>query len=145
MRNFKLLSVALLCLLAFSTNAQVASFGWPSYYSGSNPYSTKLDTVDNTGADTFRCAVTGLCNVHFQFDVTKINGTLGGTIKVFGSKDGGLNYGAALNTYTVTDGSQISQYDINSGNGNPYTHYMVVWAGTGTMSGSWKGYLLIRK
>ncbi len=87
--------------------------------------------------------------VTVQFVATKISGTVAGTVSLLGSIDG-VNYKAilleevatALNTYTATDvASQTFAWRLLS---NPYPFYRVSWAGTGTMSASFTGKLLIR-
>ncbi len=125
---------------------------FPTFY-------TKLDTVNNAGTDTFKVhmvrgwettySTKNINSLGFQVDVLKISGTPGGTISVYGSKNGGISYlTTALTTFTVTTTSttvpQSFGYDINAGLGLPYTDIMYVYNGTGTMSCSWILYPLIR-
>lgn len=134
--------IALTLCMAISGYAQSPN---GSFTGSTVPYVTTSDVVTNTGADTFKYKAVGyMRSVTFQVNITKTSGTLGGTVKVFGSADGGSNYVQLNSSYTVTDGNQNYSYVINSGQGNPYTNYWVVWTGTGTMAGSWQGYLLVR-
>jgi len=70
--------------------------------------------------------------------VTKISGTVGGTITLMGSIDG-TNFTAlnteetstALATKTAADASAVLNWRIK---GSYYAYYRVSWAGTGTMA-----------
>ena len=84
-----------------------------------------------------------------QVTVTKISGTVAGTISLLGTVDE-TNYKAillagvstALNTYTATD--VASQTFIFVVPNNPYLRYRVSWTGTGTMSASFTAKMLAR-
>jgi hypothetical protein len=75
-----------------------------------------------------------------QVAVTKISGTVGGTISLMGSVDG-TNFKAlnteetqtALATVTATDATNVYHWRLNGG---PFPYYRVSWTGTGTMSAS---------
>ena len=83
-----------------------------------------------------------------QVNVTKISGTVGGTISLLGSLDG-TNFKAlntaetqtALATVTATDASNVYHWRLN---GNPFLYYRVSWTGTGTMSASFTAKVLSR-
>lgn len=82
-----------------------------------------------------------------QVVVTKISGTVAGTISLLGSLDN-VNYKAitveeaatASNTFTATDvASQTFIWRLVK---NPYLYYRVSYAGTGTMSAKFTARLL---
>lgn len=113
-------------------------------------YSLTRDTVTNTGTiylTTPRLAgVSGITTI--QVNVTKISGTVGGTISLLGSLDG-TNYKAlntaetqtALATITATDASNVYHWRLSN---NPFLYYRVSWTGTGTMSASFTAKVLAR-
>jgi hypothetical protein len=82
-----------------------------------------------------------------QVNVTKISGTVGGTISLQGSLDG-TNFKAlntaetqtALATVTATDATNVYHWRLN---GNPFLYYRVSWTGTGTMSASFTAKVLV--
>lgn len=132
-----ILSVALVAI-AIGAEAQVGKFYQPL---GS---SVELDTVTNAGV---AYVTTGLINQREEFGstviqvvVTKISGTVGGTISLQGSLDG-TNWKAlntaetqtALATITATDASNVYHWRLN---GSPFPYYRVSWTGTGTMAAS---------
>ena len=131
-----LLSIALVAI-AVVAQAQVLTFYQPL---GS---SLTIDNVTNTGTayvstlvpmERFKESTT------IQVTVTKISGTVGGTISLQGSLDG-INFKAiptaetatALATITAADASSTYHWRLN---GSPFRYYRVSWTGTGTMSAS---------
>lgn len=110
-----------------------------------------LDTVTNTGTTTWtssRVPVAGGLNVTVHITVTKISGTVGGTITLQGSLDGvtwkamnTVDTATALATTTATDASNTYHYRLL---GNPLPYYRVSWTGTGTMVASATCRLLTR-
>lgn len=131
-----LLLVAFLGIAAVS-QAQVATFY--------NSLGTLLltDTVTNTGVGVVS-TTTALSSTQdydgttVQVVVTKISGTVGGTISLQGSLDG-TNWKAlntaetqtALATITATDASNVYHWRLS---GSPFLYYRVSWTGTGTMA-----------
>lgn len=113
-----------------------------------NSSSLTRDTVTNTAAHVMSYQVKGAQkSITIQVDVTKITGTLAGTIVPVGSNDGVTfyvitdAYGAAA-SYTVTDVStQGKCFNIPTG----YPYVGVLWTGSGTMSGSFTAKLFSRK
>lgn len=111
------------------------------------------DTVTNTGVAYLSTpsAITPASSstTVVQVVVTKINGTVGGTISLQGSLDG-TNYKAlntaetqtALATITATDASNVYHWRLN---GCPFLYYRVSWTGTGTMSASFTAQFLRTK
>lgn len=134
-------------ILAFALFAIVASAS--AQVSLLSPYNLTSDTVTNTGTAylTVRNAGTKATTT-IQVAVTKISGTVGGTISLLGSVDG-TSYKAlntaetqtALATITATDASNVYHWRLN---GNPFLYYRVSWTGTGTMSASFTAKLLSR-
>jgi hypothetical protein len=112
------------------------------------------DTVTNTA--TKACSlkvVNSYKQVIVQAVITKISGTVGGTLTLQGSVDG-VNFvtvdsalfvadGQALPTYTATNtaGAQSKIWIMST---TPYLFYKLSYTGTGTMSATLKGYILAR-
>lgn len=84
-----------------------------------------LDTLTNADTTTYTLTVTGAKhNVSFQTNVTKISGTVGGTINVYGSVDGTNFLTTAIATQlTITNGS--ANYGFTFGD-NRYKKYRIV-------------------
>lgn len=135
MKKFALLFVALVAFAAFESKAQV--------YSLLSPYSFTSDTVANTGTaylSTVAVSPAPAVTTTIWVAVTKISGTVGGTITLQGSLDGTNwkavntpNTATALATITATDASNTYHWIIS---GSPFRYYRVSWTGTGTMSAS---------
>lgn len=122
-------------LTAFSAQGQV--------YSLLSPYSFTSDTVANSGTAYLSTVVVSpapAVTTTIWVGVTKLSGTVGGTITLQGSIDG-TNWKAlntpntqtALATITATDASNTYHWIIS---GSPMPYYRVSWTGTGTMSAS---------
>lgn len=114
-------------------------------------YSLTRDTVTNTATITLtstRVPSSAGGSTLVWVAVTKISGTVGGTITLQGSIDG-TNWKAAntadtqtaLATVTATDASNTYHWRLT---GNPYPYYRVSWTGTGTMSASFTSKLQVR-
>lgn len=97
------------------------------------------DTVADTGTGALLSKrIGGPGTITIQVNVTKVSGTVGGTISLQGSLDG-LNYKAlnteetqtALATITATDASNVYHWRLKN---SPFLYYRVNWAGTGTMN-----------
>lgn len=108
-----------------------------------SPYNFTSDTVTNTGtAYLSSVALTRVAAVTTTVwvAVTKISGTVGGTITLQGSLDGTNwkalntpNTATALATFTATDANNTYHWVIS---GSPFRFYRVSWTGTGTMAAS---------
>ena len=134
----KLLILLFVGSVAFSANAQVYSLT-----NALSPYAAS-DTVSNSGTGTLttRNAVSpaAATTTTIWVGVTKLSGTVGGTITLQGSIDG-TNWKAlntvgtqtALATITATDASNTYHWILQ---GSPMPYYRVSWTGTGTMSAS---------
>lgn len=127
----KIFSVLILVLcISFASNAQTArALAWSGY-------GNALDTVTNTGT---KYAGVTISNPAFGFNfvlkVTKISGTVGGTISWQGSNNG-TDY-ATISTTTPSDTTANYQYNVVGR--PPYKYYRASWTGTGTMSASVSG------
>lgn len=101
------------------------------------------DTVINTAtvSKVFR-ATAGYTGVAIQVVGTKISGTVGGTIGIYGSMDG-VNYDLIGSAYTATDvASNIKSFYIQA----PLPPYIrVSWIGTGTMSAQLRVRYVLRR
>lgn len=102
-------------------------------------YGNALDTVTNTATKVttpFRVS-TWRTGVTAQAVVTKISGTVGGTLALQGSLDG-TNWSTIGSAATPTDGT--ANYSFNST--VAWYYYRISYAGTGTMSASFKAFIL---
>jgi len=132
----KILILCFALALGVTAKAQLITFYQPL---GTNVAS---DTVTNSATNYLTSReIVGYKNaVVVQVVVTKISGTVGGTISLLGSVDG-TNFKAlnteetqtALATITATDASNVYHWRIK---GNPFAKYRVSWTGTGTMAAS---------
>jgi len=149
MRKTTLLIVGLVALLSITSQAQVADFFNALSTGGVFP---KSDTVTNAGTGTVQCRILKdlpTVNTTIQVNVTKISGSVGGTISLQGSLDG-TNWKAlntaetqtALATVTATDATNVYHWRLN---GSPFLYYRVSWTGTGTMSASFSAQLYRNK
>lgn len=145
MKKIVLIMFAVATLLVaphIETKAQSRSF--------LSTYSFTSDTVTNTATAylTIRGDQKNTSYTTIQVVVTKISGTVGGTISLQGSVDG-TSYKAlntaetqtALATITATDASNVYHWRLT---GNPFQYYRVSWTGTGTMSASFTAQLFSR-
>ena len=144
----KVISILFVAILGMATisNAQTFSFF--------NPLGSSIasDTVANAGTSYISTrlvspapAVTSTIWV----TVTKISGTVGGTISLQGSLDGTAwkavntpNTATALATFTASDASATYHWVIS---GSPFLYYRVNYVGTGTMSASFSAQLFRSK
>ncbi len=131
----KLIILLFVGLVAFSANAQV--------YSLLSPYSIASDTAVNTTPTFLSSGVISpapAVTTTIEVAVTKISGTVAGTITLQGSMNGTSwkalntpNTVTALATHTATDASATYHWIIT---GSPFPYYRVSWTGSGTMSAS---------
>jgi hypothetical protein len=137
MKMKKFIVLILTLALGVSVNAQVFDLY--------QPLGTRVtsDTVTNTATAYLTTVVVSpapAVTSTIWVAVTKISGTVGGTITLQGSLDGtnykaayALNTATALATFTATDASNTYHWIIS---GSPYKYYRVSWTGTGTMAAS---------
>jgi hypothetical protein len=159
--------IALFMLLSAGAMAQGTSFQYLKKVVSNMPTTAyKLiyfDTVTNTGTNYLTsgytqsttpalpatwaggtalptAVVNPALSTTIQVNITKISGTVAGTVTLQGSLDG-TNYNTATSgalaitaTYTATDvASQSKSWVIVN---NPYRYYRVTWTGAGTMAAS---------
>lgn len=139
----KILVLSLLCVGLFAAPKVHAQVDLTSV-----AYGNTKDTVTNTGTKILYAKVTGFKEtITIIVDVTKISGTLAGSLKPVVSKNGttwydATGYTTSDTTLTVTDvAAQGKAYQCRKG----YQYYGVQWTGSGTMSGSFIATLLARK
>lgn len=107
-----------------------------------------LDTVTNTGVKILWVSLNGYREtITATINITKISGTLAGTLVPVASNDGVNFYPATGVTpsdtaLTVTNLASLGKnYNFPRG----FAYYGVQWTGVGTMSGSFNGKLIGRK
>jgi hypothetical protein len=107
------------------------------------------DTTDNTGVSYVGLGVEKWYErVTIQSVVTKISGTVAGTVTLQGSIDG-TNYVtvnssyADVTSYSPTNVATSSKLFVVTG--SPYRYYRLSYTGAGTMSASHRGYVLPSK
>lgn len=102
-----------------------------------------LDTLTNADTTTYTVTVSGAkSTLAFQTNVTKISGTVAGTIKVYGSLDGTNYITTAVTIVTVTDASVNYGITYTS---SPYVKYKVQIITSGTQSCSQRTWMVWRK
>lgn len=137
MKKFIILIFGLVSFLSIETKAQVGDF--KSIYNITSDTVVNTATVYLTSPAIVSAAAT---STTIWIAVTKISGTVGGTVTLLGSLDG-TNYKAintvdtqtAEATITATDASNTYHYRLA---GSPFPYYRVSWTGTGTMSASFR-------
>lgn len=104
-------------------------------------YGNTLDTVVNTAAISSQAINVSSWyygkSVQVEVILTKISGTVGGTLGLYGSMNG-TNWVICETATTPSDAS--ANYFISTT--KRYAYYKVMHTGTGTMSASIKSYLL---
>jgi len=136
----------LVALFAFTASAQTLPFFQPL---GNN---ILIDTVTNTGTafvTTRRAVQERAAYTVIQVNVTKISGTVGGTISVLGSVDG-VNFVALRTIETQTAVATVTAADATASyhwriTGCPFPFYRVSYTGTGTMSASFSAQAFLSK
>lgn len=111
--------------------------------------SLSSDTTTNSATSYLTIPVTKWYNtMAIQSVVTKISGTVGGTVTLQGSIDG-TNFSTVNSTYvdasSYTPTDQATNSKIFIVMGSPYRFYRVSYTGTGTMSASHKAIILPSK
>lgn len=106
-------------------------------------YFATLDTMNNADTVNYSADILGKKhNVTFQINVTKISGTVGGKVYIYGSADG-TNYATTpLDSIVLTDESKNYQ---KAWNYNPFKKWKFTIITAGTQSFSQRSYLLYRK
>ena len=146
--------IALFMMLAFGGNAQNwngSSGNQGILYQPLTPKSpttpVALDTVTNTGTAYLTSLAktgTGFLYTTISCNVTKISGTVGGTITLQGALDSNTasaGFSAVKTLETQTGVATVTAADATANYhwrlyGNPFTYYRVSWTGTGAMAAS---------
>lgn len=140
----KILSLIFVVLVvAFSASAQITDL--------KSSFNLTSDTVTNTATGYLQAtALSGAKGVaSIQIVITKISGTVAGTITLQGSNDG-TNFIALTNTSTVPQIATATATDVASQTFgwtiglNVWRYYRVSWTGAGTMSARFTGKLHVR-
>lgn len=128
----------LLCLCTTVMVMQAQTFAVKPVALTTTSYGIALDTVTNAGSKVttpFRVANWHL-GVTAQVVVTKISGTVGGSIGLYGSIDG-TNWSLIGSASTPTDAT--ANYSFNTT--VSWYYYQLKYTGTGTMSASIKAFI----
>lgn len=109
-------------------------------------YNLNSDTCVNSATTYVGLTVANYYKkVSIEAVITKISGTVGGTVTVQGSVDG-TNYVTVSSSYstvtTFTPTDQATNKKLIVVTGSPYKYYRLSYTGTGTMSATIKGYLV---
>lgn len=112
-------------------------------------YSGPIDTVVNSATNFVTLRVKSWYKtILIQPVLTKISGTVGGTVTIQGSNDG-TNYVTVSASYsdaqTLTPTNQTTNTKLFKITGSPYAYYRVSYTGTGTMSCKLRAYLFAQK
>ena len=128
------------------------SYSQPAQYVTANPrgatqifpWYTKLDTVTNTGVDTFKGKLIGPHeSVYTWCHVTGISGTnTSCTVKLWTSADssGGVDF-IPIATFTVSATNPVANYLWTNW---PYTNWYWTFTGSGTQVSSWYSGLYVK-
>lgn len=144
MKKYLFIAAVLALVAMASPAAAFAQPGFPGLVPKTlttTSHGATLDTTINTGqiVTTPGDGKTTVWNLGItaQVVVTKISGTVAGTLVLQGSMDG-TNWTTIGSGASVTDASNT--YSFNST--VKWYYYRISWTGTGTMSASWKSYFL---
>lgn len=111
--------------LAFAGQAQIKSM------LGSN--SLARDTVTNTGTETWSASVPKVKTLGIIISVTKISGTVAGTIVVQGSVDNSTFSTIASSSQSPSDASATYNWEFTD---PKWRYYRLLYTGSGTMVAS---------
>lgn len=112
-------------------------------------YGLTSDTCTNAATTYLGITVTqGYNRISMQAVVTKISGTVAGTVTLQGSEDG-TNFITVNSSYvtatTLAPTDQATNTKMFIVTGCPYKYYRFSYTGSGTMSATIKGYLVANK
>lgn len=133
------LGIALIAGMTLTSQAQTTANVLKS-----TPTHVPTDTVVNTGVkNQYTTPISGFADVlTFQYVITKISGTVGGSLLLQGSIDG-TNYVNIGSAVTPTDVAlQSGTFALTAHN---YITYRLNYTGAGTMSAKLNGYWIARK
>lgn len=117
-----------------------------SFTTGSNPYKTSVDTVNNSGTKLYYVQIPNRWNnVVFQVNMKKITGDPSGVVvNIYNSIDttgGGIYDSRPLFSDTMSNANTTIVREIT---GNPTTNYKMEIKGAGTHQSSFQGEVFIR-
>lgn len=105
------------------------------------------DTVTNAGTRIQRLLIKGRNELTAQVTITKISGTVGGSVGLYGSVDN-VGYTLIGSAQTPTDvATQTLSFNVNPYAGTApgtYQYYQINYTGTGTMAASFMTPVLYR-
>ncbi len=123
-------------ILIFALALFSASFGQVTAMKSS--YNLLSDTATNAGTANVDLPVTKTwTQISIQAVVTKISGTVAGTVFLQGSLDGTNYLNIGIDTLTNTDVTTNTKIWVIEG--SPYSYYRLLLTGSGTMSATIKG------
>ena len=166
MKTFTKFLIVGIALMSVASHAQTTSWRAPALFSTLNASGTVGDTVVNTGVATDSIIVPySYANAAFQIVITKVSGTVAGTVLLQGSLDG-MNWNSiSADTVTATNtATQNFMWEIpgrpkvsNSAHiaatvegifyrsdALPYLYYRMQYTGSGTMKAYFKSYAVFR-
>lgn len=134
----KLITIILL-FMAIGVKAQSNT----GYFSSANAATKNgTDTVVNTQSKVQSLVLPGYWDIlTIQVNVSKISGTVGGTLQLYGSIDND-NTVPIGSPDTVINASNVYSFHVNP---SLYPYYFIKLNGTGTMNASFKSFWLARK
>jgi hypothetical protein len=140
----------LFVLTVFAVNAQLQGREIPFYQTLGGSTNIASDTVTNAATNFLTSLKSGggATSTSIVVSVTKISGTVAGTLTLYG-----CNTGCGKTTATATAWTTVKQPDLQTAvptitaldasgpyswvlSGSPYSYYRVSWTGAGTMAAS---------
>jgi hypothetical protein len=136
----KILFFLALTVAVSVANAQIIRNLRTTLVTVSGTVTQTVDTVTNTGSksSTAYHVVNWFAGATVQTTITKISGTVGGTLGLYGSSDG-TGWTLVGSSQTPGDGSATYAFSTTVA----YPYFRVTYAGTGTMTASFKTYLTL--
>lgn len=143
MKRLKLFLFSIVALTSLIVLAPTDNANAQTGYFLSSPTHANIDTVDNTESISQTKQIIGYHKqLTIQSTVTKISGTVGGTITLYGSLDGVTYDQIGTDVFTATN--VASQCNIWNLGVSGYAYYRVTYAGAGTMSAKLQTYYILR-
>lgn len=139
MKSFIAIAAVAVCLFTASPKVSAQVTVKNNYAS----YLATLDTLTNADTTTYTVEVKGRkSTVSFSTDITKISGTVAGTIKIYGSVNGTTFLTTELTSLTITNASTNLGVVYTS---NGYQKYKVVLINASGGVCSQRTYLLYKE
>lgn len=157
MKNiFNIIVLVLLVAISTVTEAQVQGRAMNFYQTLGGTTNIASDTVTNTAVNflSSQLSTGGATSTSIVVNVTKISGTVAGTLTLYG-----CNTACGKTTATATNWTTVKQPDLQTAvptitaldatgpyswvlSGSPYSYYRVSWTGAGTMAASFTAALM---